>query len=237
MNELSVTTEQATLEEFRDALPNKLKESLSISTIEQMYQDYSDPDFIENMKHNFVFFSDVIKGTKYTVQQYLDACKYVTFKKMGLTNYDAFVKTFPEKYARYVQNGTSSAHIHAYVSSYNSGKLVNQILEQMTIAPAVIYQEYFHKALMVQVELMNDESVSAKTRSDAAAHIMNHTRPPEVKKMEVTMGVAQDSTVDDLRTVVGELADRLRDNIAAGNMTATQAAEMRVVSVQGEDDE
>ena len=107
----------------------------------------------------------------------------------------------------------------------------------MTIAPAVIYQEYFHKALMVQVELMNDESVSAKTRSDAAAHIMNHTRPPEVKKMEVTMGVTQDSTVDDLRSVVGELADRLRDNIAAGNMTATQAAEMRVVSVQGEQDE
>ena len=66
---------------------------------------------------------------------------------------------------------------------------------------------------------------------------MTHTRPPEVKKMEVTMGVAQDSTVDDLRSVVGELADRLRDNIAAGNMTATQAAEMRVVSVQGEQDE
>lgn len=42
---------------------------------------------------------------------------------------------------------------------------------------------------MVQVELMNDESVSPKTRSDAAAHVMNHTRPPEVKKMEVSVGV------------------------------------------------
>lgn len=237
MNLPAIPDTQVTLEEFRNALPNKLKESLSLSTVEKLYNDYTDPDFIENMKHNFVFFSDVIKGSKYTVQQYLDACKYVTFKKMGLTNYDAFVKTFPDKYARYVMNGTSAGHIHSYVNAYNSGKLVNQILEQMTIAPAVLYQEYFHKALMVQVDIMNDTEVSPKTRSDAAAHIMNITRPPEVKKMEVALGVKQDDTVSDLRQVVGQLAQGLRQNIAAGNMTATQAAEMRVVSVQGESDD
>lgn len=237
MNEIATTQEQSTLEEFRQALPNKLKESLSLSTVEQMYKDFSDPDVIENIKHNFVFFSDVIRGSKYTVQQYLDACKYVTFKKMGLTNYDAFVKTFPDKYARYVQNGTSAGHIHSYVSAYNGGKLVNQILEQMTIAPAVIYQEYFHKALMVQVDIMTDDSVSPKTRSDAAAHVMNTTRPPEVKKMEIDMGIKQDTTVDDLRTVVNQLAQGLIGNISAGKMTATQAAEMRIVAVQGDADE
>ena len=217
-----------TIEEFKAALPEKVRKSVSQDLIDQINQTLSEPELFEQYRENLLSYSKVMQDGKFQVPQYLSAVKYVSFKLQGASNIEAYTKTFPEKIQRFTQQGISAKDISSYVSAYNKSKLVNLIFEQTLVPFWVLNQDMFQKALNVQAELMLTAN-SEKVRTDAANSLLTHLKPPEVKKVELDIGVKEDSSIAQLRAATIALAAQQKQLLQAGAANAQEIAHSLVV--------
>lgn len=221
-----------TVEQFRQALPDKVKKSVNQELIDQINTTLSDPDMYEAYRDNLLSYTRVMSDGRFKVTDYISAVKYVSHKLMGCTNIDAYSKTFPDKIARFTAQGVAPKDIASYVTAYNKSKLVNLIMEQTLIPSYVLNQDLYQKALNVQAELMVSAK-SEKVRSDAANSLLTHLKMPETQKVELEIGVKEDSAIAALRATTMELARQQRMMLEAGAMNAQEVAHSRLV-IEGE---
>lgn len=217
-----------TVDQFRQVLPDKVKKTINQELLDQINKTLSDPDMYEVYRDNLLSYTQVMKDGKFKVSQYVDAVKYVSHKLMGCTNIDAYVKTFPDKYQRFINQGVSSKDIASYVTAYNKSKLVNLIFEQTMIPSYVLNQDLYQKALNVQAELMFTAK-SEKVRSDAANSLLTHLKMPETQKIELDIGVKEDSSVQALRESTLELVRQQKLMLQAGAMNAQEIAHSKLI--------
>ena len=221
-----------TVEQFRQALPDKVKKSINQELIDQINTTLSDPDMYEAYRDNLLSYTKVMSDGRFKVAEYINAVKYVSHKLMGCTNIESYSKTFPDKIARFTAQGVASKDIASYVTAYNKSKLVNLIMEQTLIPSYVLNQDLYQKALNVQAELMVSAK-SEKVRSDAANSLLTHLKMPETQKVELEIGVREDSAISALRATTMELARQQRMMLEAGAMNAQEVAHSRLV-IEGE---
>jgi len=170
---------------------------------------------------------------RFKIDQYLNAVRYVSFKLIGDNNDVAYIKTFPDKYNRFLQQGISSKDIASYTSAYNKSKLVNLIFEQTLVPTYVLNADLHQKALNVQAELMTTAK-SEKVRSDAANSLLTHLKVPETKKIELDLGIKQDKGIDDLRAATLKLVQQQKDMMTIGSITAEDVASSNIIELEGE---
>ena len=217
-----------TIEQFKTALPDKVKKSINQELIDQINNTLADPEMFEAYRDNLLSYTRVMADGRFKISSYIDAVRYVSHKLMGCTNIEAYTKTFPDKYQRFIQQGVSSKDIASYVTAYNKSKLVNLIFEQTLIPSYVLNQDLYQKALNVQAELMLDDSISPKVRSDAANSLLTHLKMPETQKVELEIGMKEDSSIQALRATTLELARQQRMMMEAGAMNAQEVAHSKL---------
>lgn len=217
-----------TVDQFKQALPDKVKKSINQELIDQINTTLADPDMYENYRDNLLSYTKVMADGRFKVTEYVNAVKYVSHKLMGATNIEAYTKTFPDKYQRFVQTGVQAKDIASYVTAYNKSKLVNLIFEQTLIPSYVLNQDLYQKALNVQAELMVT-SHSDKVRCDAANSLLTHLKMPETQKVELEIGMKEDSSISQLRQATLELARAQRLAIEAGQMSTQEVAHTKIV--------
>ena len=186
-----------TEEQFKAALPREMRKAVNPLLIMRVNNTLSSPEEWEQYKENLLSYASVLQQGKFKISSYINAVRYVGFKVMGCTNKEAYRKTFPDKYAGFINDGVSDKDIASYTTAYNKSKLVNLIFEQTLIPVHIINAPLFQKAINVQAEIMLNEDASFKVRSDAANSLMTHLKPPETKKFELDVGIRQDSIIDD----------------------------------------
>ena len=221
-----------TVDQFKEALPAKLKKNINTEVIDQINELLSDPDMHEQYRDNLLSYTNVMMEGKFKLSSYISAVKYVSHKLMNCTNLLAYTKTFPDKYADFLARGVSSSDISSYVHAYNSSKLVNLIYVQTLTPIAVLNNHMVQKALNVQAELMVSAK-SEKVRSDAANSILTHLKLPETQKIELDIGVKSDSSIDALRASTMELVAMQRQMIQSGSMSAGDMAGSKLI-IEGE---
>ena len=217
-----------TLDQFKLALPDKVKKSINQELIDQINNTLSDPEMFEQYRDNLISYTKVMADGKFKVTQYIDAVRYVSFKLMGCTNIEAYTKTFPDKYQRFIQQGVQAKDIASYVTAYNKSKLVNLIFEQTLIPTHVLNQDLYQRALNVQADLMINAK-SEKVRCDAANSLLTQLKAPEVKKVELDIGVKEDSSIAALRATTLELARQQRLMVESGAMNAQEVAHGKLI--------
>lgn len=220
-----------TLDQFKLALPDKVKKSVNQELIDQINKTLSEPEMFESYRDNLLSYTKVMQDGRFKVSEYVNAVKYVSHKLMGCTNIDAYSKTFPDKIQRFAQQGVASKDIASYVTAYNKSKLVNLIFEQTLIPAYVLNQDLYQKALNVQAELMVSAN-SEKVRTDAANSLLTHLKPPEIKKVELDIGIKEDSSIAQLRQATLELARQQRLAMEAGQINAREVAHSRVIAAE-----
>lgn len=213
-----------TLEEFRDALPDKIKKTANQGLVDAVNQTLTNPEELEYYRNNLLGYTKVLQDGKFRLPEYMNAVRYVGYKLMGNTNIESYSKTFPEKIKNFHSSGVSSKDIGSYVSAYNKSKLVNLIYEQAIIPLHVYNQDLAQKAVLVLAELMQT-AASEKVRSDSANALLSHIKPPEVKKVELDIGMKEDDTAKAFKDQLNLLAQRQLALINAGAMTVKDAAE------------
>ena len=221
-----------TIDQFKSALPDKVKRTVNQELIDQINTTLADPEMYETYRDNLVSYTSVMQDGRFKVSSYIDAVKYVSHKLMGCTNTDAYIKTFPDKYDRFIAQGVASKDIASYVTAYNKNKLVNLIMEQTLIPSYVLNQDLYQKALNVQAELMTTAN-SEKVRCDAANSLLTHLKMPETQKVELEIGVKEDSSIAALRATTLELSRQQRLMMESGAMNAQEVAHGKLI-IEGE---
>lgn len=220
-----------TVEQFRHALPDKVKKSVSQELIDQVNTLLANPDEYEHYRDNLISYTSVMADGRFKVSEYVNAVRYVSHKLLGATNIEAYTKTFPDKYRRFLAQGVAAKDIASYCTAYNKSKLVNLIMAQTLVPTHVLNQDLYQKALNVQAELMVSAR-SEKVRVDAANSLLTQLKMPEVKKVELDIGMKEDSSISALRKATMELAAQQRLAMQAGAMTAQQVAHSRVIAAE-----
>lgn len=217
-----------TVDQFRYALPDKVKKSINQELIDQINTTLADPDMYEAYRDNLLSYTKVMADGRFKVTDYVNAVKYVSHKLMGCTNIEAYSKTFPDKIQRFTNQGVAAKDIASYVTAYNKSKLVNLIFEQTLIPSYVLNQDMYQKALNVQAELMVSAN-SEKVRCDAANSLLTHLKMPETQKVELDLNVKEDSSIAALRATTLELARQQRLMLESGAMNAQEVAHSKLV--------
>lgn len=216
---------------FQQALPDKVKKSVNQELIDQVNATLSDPEEFEAYRDNLLSYTRVMSDGRFKVSEYVNAVRYVSHKLMGATNIEAYTKTFPDKYTRFVAQGVATKDIASYVTAYNKSKLVNLIFEQTLIPSYVLNQDMYQKALNVQAHLMVSAN-SEKVRTDAANSLLTHLKMPEKTKVELDINLKEDSSISALRAATMALAQAQLAAIGSGSATAQEIAHSRVVMAE-----
>lgn len=230
-------SDKLTLEQFKKVMPKQLTSSVSQELVDEVNVLITDPMLAQNYRDNLLSYTSVMQDGKFKISQYIDAVKYVSFKLLGSSNLTAYIKTFPDRYQNWINNGVSDKDISAYVAGYNKTKLVNLIFAQTLVPSHVLNADLYQKALNVQAALMNDPDVSAKVRTDAANSLLTHLKAPEVTKIELDIGVKENSAIEELRAATLALAAQQRENIVLGSATVKGVAHSKLITksvIEGE---
>lgn len=199
--------EQVDLEQVKAALPKHLQGMVTQSLVDKLNHIAADPVFAEQVRNNFISYTHVMKDGKFKLDAYLSAVTYVSYKLMGNSNTEAYAKTFPDRYQRFLAEGRLAKDIAAYVAAYSKGKLVNLIYEQSTVPLWVLNQHVVQQAINTQVELMTT-SQSDKVRQEAANSILTHLKRPDVKEFQINMDVQDHSGIAELREAMKEMSQK-----------------------------
>ena len=216
--------------EFKAALPAKFHSQVNQQTMDTINNLLFEPEMAESYRENFIGFSHVLQEGKFTIEAYVNAIKYCSFKIAGLTNKDSYIKTFPVRYKQHIARGTSEKTIDSYVCSYNKSKLVTSILEQAYIPTWLLNQDAVQTAVNKLMYLM-EHAESEKVQADSANSILNHLKPPENNKIQLDIGMSSGTrdTLNDLRSTIKDLASMQRHNITNGMTNAKDVAESRII--------
>ena len=217
-----------TLQQVAHALPPNLKNNVTQQLVDNINNCVADPIMAEAIKDNFLSYTQVLSEGKFKTEDYLSAVMYVSFKLMGMTNQDAYARTFPARYRTLLNNGTSAKDISSYVSMYNKGRLVNLILEKSLIPTWVLNQHIYQKAINVQADLMSNAN-SEMVRMQAANSILTHLAKPKEVVPLINLDLREGSGLNELKATLTQLAQQQRDLIGQGVTTKSIADQGLVI--------
>lgn len=218
------------LEAVKKLVPKAQRNLVTQEFVDKIVASVADSEVAEQFKENFITYINVLSKGKYKMEDYISAVKYISFKLLGYSNIKAYAATFPERYQRLKDEGQQQ--IEAFVSMYARGKLVNQIYEQ-TMVPTYVLNAPLHQEALNELAMMiKDPDVRGMTKVKACEAILQHTKQPEVVKGELTIGIEQSDTINDLREIVENLADTHKVLLERKGMTLKQIAETNIIDAE-----
>lgn len=233
---MTTTPSIVTREQLEKVLPKKHLANLTDDILDTLNSTIADTSFREIYRDNLLGFSNVIKEGKYKLQSYIDAVRYVSYTSTGSNGTQAYAQTFPDRYLRLVKDGASKKTISSYATTFKKTQLVQKIFEMNMIPVHIFNADVFQKAINVQAQLMVSAD-SEKVRTDAANSLLNHLKPPEVKKMELDVKVKQDGSIDALVLATRDLVAESRKQLEARVVTPEQIAKSKLIMDEVEDAE
>lgn len=227
-------TDALTREQFTKVLPKDVRSRVTDDVIEGINKLILEPELRDSFRDNLLAYGSVMADGKYKLQGYIDACRFVSYKLLGSSTVQAYVKTFPDRYQKLLDEQTPDNVISAYASMFNKTQLVNKIYEQTLIPTHVLNADIFQKAINTQAYLMANAN-SEKVRTDAANSLLNHLKKPESSKIQLDISYKEDKTLDELRATTQALVDQQRRMLEEKVINAKDIAEAVIISKEIED--
>ena len=222
-----------TREMIERSLPPSLKSAATQELTDLVNQATSDPIVAEQIRDNFITYSVVLQEGKYKTTDYVSAITYVTHKLMGLSNKDAYAKTFPQRMNDLIAKGVCEKDIAAYVSAYHRGKMVNSIMERAMIPTWLLNQEAYQEAINRQLYLMK-HAASEMVQTQAANSLLTHLARPKEAAPAININLAETSGMAEMRGMLTQLASQQIELIKQG-VTAKSVADQAIIDVEAKD--
>ena len=229
MNELTVDT-------VSQAVPKSLRTSVDKDFVDKINTITNDPLAAKHIRENFITYSNVLTEGKYKLEDYLHAVTYATYKVMGLSNQDSYIKTFPNRYQKLCAKGATNKDVSAYVAAFHRSKLVQSVLEK-TVIPFWLYNiDARQQALNTQVELMINAK-SEQVRTMAADSVLKHTAEPVKQGPLLNVNINKSTLVADLEETIAKFARLQKNAIQDKVLTPKDIAEQEVIDAEVIEDE
>lgn len=216
-------------EVLKKVLPKKHSSNITDEIVDFLNEAETNPNVVDEFRENFLTYSRVLAGGKYSLEEYVNAVKFVTHKMLGYSDIDSYAMIFPDRYERIMENNNNDRNVvNVYTSRYKKTKLVVQILEQ-TIVPSYIYNAPLFQEALLELSKIMVRSKSDIARVNAANSILQYTRPPEDQKIQLELGVKENSEVSDLMNSMENLANTQLEMLKNG-ASIQQIANTEIVS-------
>ncbi len=226
---------QLSVDLLQKTVPKSIRSRITQEFVDKINKSVADPYLGESIQENILSYSHVLAEGKWKLDSYIDAVKYVSFKVTGMSNLQAYTKTFPDRYTKFKAQGVQDKDIASYVTSYNKNKLVNLIYEQSLVPTYVLNAHLHQEALNVQADLMRNAR-SEKVRSDAANSLLTHLKRPEAAKVELDVTVKESPVIAELQETMFNLAKQQKEKIIEGTVTSKEIAHSAILSSGDSDD-
>lgn len=211
---MTITTQQ-----LKDALPAPLKTFATAELAQKIDAVAKDPLVADQIKENFIGYTHILREGNFKMESYLNAVMYVSFKLMGYSNRDAYIRTFPDRYSQMLVVGRTDKEIDAYVCAYHRGKLVNRIMEQSMIPSWVLNQDAYQEAINKSIQLMRTAK-SEKVQAMAADMLLKYLSKPESKDAPlINIDMRENSGLEELKGAITSLAQKQKELIQNGLAT------------------
>lgn len=215
-----------TLDEVKAAMPGSKKKLVTQGVVDRLNQ-IADEDESGNFAQQVVTHASVMKSGPWSINDYINAVKYVSFRLMDFNKKESYTHTFPEKIKKWELEGVTYDTIAKYISAYNKNQLVNDIYERSLIPIHVLNAGMFQDALNQQAHLMV-HARSEMVRTTAANSILNHLKPPETKKLELDIKTHNIDSIQELQDTMTKLAIQQVEMIGIG-VNPKEIAEMSIL--------
>ncbi len=212
---------------LRACAPISLRANITDKHVDLINSCVDDSSIRDSFRDNILQWSGVLSQGKYKYKSYIRAVSFVTHMLLGDKARTAWTKAFPDKFQRLVDMGKPNNVIAAHVNQYLKSGIVMKIMERTLPPVHVLNADLLQEAINVSAELMRSAR-SETVRQKSAATLIEHLKPPESLKVDLNVGVSNDS-LEDLRNITRGLAVEQRKMIESGGMTAGEVAEMEVI--------
>ena len=195
----------------------------------------TDPEFQgESLLQTASIYESVLKGSRSSVPEYLNAIRFCSYMMTNEENYtEAYKKVFMDRdfVKQRMMLPTDSpkyAELTSAASRYRRTKLVVDILTISQVPLDMIFSGYRYKALGVLAEVMMEGRYD-RDRVSAAKELLAATKGPENVKIELDIGVKEDSAVKQLNDQLSIMAARQTELLTTGVSTLEEFGNMKVL--------
>lgn len=222
-----------TIEEIKKVMPLK-SNFITQEAVDIINNSQNDPEFQgESLLQTASIYEGVLKGSRSSVPEYLNAVRFCAYMMTNDSNYtEAYKKVFVNR--QFVKDrmglptsSTKYAELTSAASRYRRTKLVVDILTVSQVPLDMIFSGSRYKALAVLAEIMEDGQLD-KDRINAAKELLAATAGPENIKIELDIGVKEDSAVQLLNEQLATLATTQHQLLTTGVATLEQMGNMKV---------
>ena len=227
--------ELLSVEGLKKIYPRKVNDDVLAECVKVMNDSVKDMDAImqEHYRDNLVSVIDVIRdGEKIKFKDYVKAVKFCSFKMAGYTDTRAYSLTFPERIERMAKDGISNTNLYVYANSYAKNKVVVEIMAKLMVPSHIMFQDYFSLAVKTQVEIMTDDTISPKVRSDAANSLMTHLKQPEIKQAELKISTNDNGAIGSLTEALNNLSNAQKQALSSGSIKLKDISEAEIIEVK-----
>jgi hypothetical protein len=199
------------LADVQQAFPNR-KNSVTQEAVDIINRAINDPEFQgESLLHTAINYESVLQRNRASIPEYLNAIRFCSYMISNDDNFtEAYKKVFWERdFVKERANAPTESskykELTSAASRYRKSKLVVDILTVSQVPLDLMFAGARMKAAGVLAELMMTAKYD-KDRIAAADKLLQHTAGPETRKIELELGVKQDSAVQQLNEQLALMA-------------------------------
>ena len=192
----------------KTTITDKLVETINMIILDE-------PEVGHLVRENFLTYTKVLQNGKYSMETYLNAIKFVSYKLMNMTNAEAYMHTYPDRYdkleKRYVGvEGLTQEEFEKKVSSYvyavAKSQLVVTILSQVQIPTKLLNMGLLQEAINVEASLMRSAR-SEIVREKAANTLIQYLGQEEENKIQIDAGYKKDDIIEQYEVAMKKMVE------------------------------
>jgi len=206
-------TETLTVEDVQKALPSR-KGAVTQEVVDVINRAHDEPEFQgETLLQTAVTYEAVMQRNKASIKDYLKAIRFCSYLISMDDNYtEAYKRVFMErafvKERLHLSTGDSKYNeLTSAASRYRRSKLVVDILTMSQVPLDLIFAGARYKAIGVLADTMVTARLD-RDKINAAKELLAATKGPENMKIELDVGVKENSAVTQLNEQLAAFADK-----------------------------
>lgn len=220
-----------TVEDLKKALPSR-KSTITDEVVDMINASQTEAEFQgETLLESMITYEKVMNTNKAGIREYMYAikfCAYLMSMEDNLT--EAYKKTFSDRdFVRDrmdVAPGTDDYNaLTSAASRYRKSKLVVDLLTISQVPIGIMFGAARYKAVMTLADIMVNSRYD-RDRINAADKLLMHTESKDIK-IDLEIGVREDSAVTNLTNQLSELAARQKLMLEAGATDLGRLGAMR----------
>jgi hypothetical protein len=222
-----------TVEDVKRAMPLK-KGAVTQEAVDIINASMNDPEFQgESLVQTASTYEAVLKGARASVPEYLNAIRFCAYMTTNTSNYtEAYKKVFADRdfVKQRVNLPTDDpryTELTSAASRYRRTKLVVDILTASQVPLDLIFTGHRYKAIGVLANIMENGKYD-RDKINAAKELLAATKGSENVKIELDIGMKEDSAVKQLNDQLAQMAARQKAMLEAGASKLEEFGSMRV---------